>query len=159
MLRRRCIFGNYVAPPMTLRPTLALLFLAACGGPRPHANCGIVGLAGPSLLLEEFTKRGRTLAAIPAKMPERLVARVAGGPAYPAVAGKTDASWVIGVDGSVPEKPPLGFGVLVVDRALGAQGVLLYVGSPMPGAPILGTVNVASLNIPLHAIEVTIASF
>jgi hypothetical protein len=144
---------------MTLRPTIALLFLAACAGPRPHAHCGIVGLAGPSLLLEEFTKRGKTLSAVPDKMPERLVARMAGGPAYPAVAGKTDSSWVIGIDAPVPDKPRLGFGVLVLDRTLGVRGLLLYEGSPMPGAPILGTVNAGNLNIPFHGIEVAVAGF
>src|SRR5215831_4841886 len=134
MLRRRCIFGNYVPRLMALRAThlsFALL-LTACAGPARSANCGIVGIAGPSLLLEEFTKPGRTLTELPDRMPERLVVRLAAGPAYPAIVGKTDSSWVIGIDAPVEARLRPGFGVLVVDPSLGVQGLLLYEGSKIP---------------------------
>ena len=118
-----------------------------------------MGLAGPSLLLEEFTKRGRTLDQVPARMPERLVVRMAAGPAYPALVGKTDTSWIIGIDAPLPERPRPGFGVLVVDQALGVKGLLLYEGSPIPRAPILGQVNAGTLNVPFHGLRTTLAAF
>ncbi len=145
---------------MTLRPTLLFLVsLAACAGRTARANCGIVGLAGPSLMLEEFTKPGHTLDAVPAKMPERVVVRMAAGPAYPALVGKTDTSWVIGIDAPLPATPRPGFGVLVVDPSLGVQGVLLYQGTPMPRAPVLGLVNAGSLNVPFHGLLTSVAAF
>jgi hypothetical protein len=146
-----------------MAPRVALislsLALTACAGPARGTNCGIVGIAGPSLLLEEFTKPGRTLSELPDRMPERLVVRLAAGPAYPAIVGKTDSSWVIGIDAPVAGPLRAGFGVLVVDPSLGVQGVLLYEGSPIPGAPILGSVNAGTQNLPFHALRANIAAF
>ena len=144
---------------MNARAILLILLVSACAGGSRTTNCGIVGLAGPSLLLEEFARPGNTLGEVPENMPERIVARIAAGPAYSAVVGKTDTSWVIGIEGLVPEQPRPGFGVLVVDPSLGAQGLLLYEGLPIPRAPILGTVNAGSLNIPFHGLRASIAAF
>jgi hypothetical protein len=145
---------------LTLRPALAILLLTACGsGERGGTNCGIVGLAGPSLLLEEFTKQGNTLGEVPEPMPERLVVRMAAGPAYPALVGRTDTSWVVGIDAALPSSPRPGFGVLVVDPALGVRGILLYEGRPVPGAPVLGTVNAGALDIPFHGLRASVAAF
>jgi hypothetical protein len=144
---------------MALRGPVLSIFLAACAGRAAPANCGIVGVAGPSLLLEEFTKPGRTMSELPDRMPERLVVRLAAGPAYPAIVGKTDSSWVIGIDAPVEANAHLGFGVLVVDPSLGVQGLLVYEGSPIPGAPILGSVNAGTRNLPFHALRANVAAF
>ena len=161
MLRRRCIFGNYVPRLMALRvtPLSLLLVLTACTGRASGTNCGIVGLAGPSLLLEEFTKPGRTMSELPDNMPERLVVRLAAGAAYPAIVGKTDSSWVIGIDAPTEVRLRPGFGVLVVDPSLGVQGLLVYEGSPIPGAPVLGQVNAGTQNLPFHGLRANIAGF
>jgi hypothetical protein len=143
---------------MPVRPSLLLLVLTACGR-SAGTNCGIVGLAGPSLLLEEFTKQGHTLGAVPSTMPERLVVRMAAGPVYPAIVGKTDTSWVIGIDAPLPDRPRPGFGVLVVDPSLGVRGLLLYEGTPMPRAPVLGVVNAGTLNVPFHGLRANVAAF
>jgi hypothetical protein len=145
---------------MTRRLLYVGFLLAGCAsGARSGTACGIVGLAGPSLLLEEFTKPGRTLSEVPAGMPEHLVARIAAGPVYPALAGRTDSSWVVGIDARLPAKPRPGFGVLVVDPTLGIQGILLYEGTPIPGAPVLGTVNAGDLNVPFHGLRASVAAF
>ena len=144
---------------MIARATLLVLLISACGGGARTTNCGIVGLAGPSLLLEEFGRSGNTLGEVPEAMPERLVARMAAGPAYSAVVGKTDTSWVIGIDASLPQRPRPGFGVLVVDPSLGVQGLLLYEGLPIPRAPILGTVNAGTLDFPFHGLRAPVAAF
>ncbi len=142
-----------------LNLVLALSFLTACGGSDRGTSCGIVALAGATLLLEEFTKAGHTLGTIPEKMPEILPVRMAAGAAQRGLVGRTDTSWIIGVDGPFPEKPVPGFGVLLVDQILGPQGVLLYEGNPIPGAPLLGTVHVGARVIPMIALQTGIAAF
>jgi hypothetical protein len=138
---------------------LALPVLTGCGVSDRGTSCGIVALAGPTMLLEEFTKAGHTLGAIPEKMPEILPVRMAVGAAQRALVGRTDSSWVVGVDGPFPEKPVPGFGVLLVDQTQGPQGVLLYEGKPIPGAPVLGTVHVGTRVIPMIALQTGIAGF
>ena len=50
------------------------------------------------MLLQEFGTPGQTLGEPPDALPPRLVARVAAGPAFEGVVGRTgDSSWVIGV--------------------------------------------------------------
>ena len=122
-------------------------------------NCGIAALAGPTMLLEEFTKPGTTLTAVPEGMPEVLPVRVVAGAAQRALVGQTDTSWIIGVDGPLAAQPAPGFGVLLVDRVAGPQGVLLYEGHPIPGAPKLGHVNIGELNIPFIGLKTQTAGF
>lgn len=133
--------------------------LTGCGVSAKGTRCGIAALAGPTMLLEEFTKPGRTLGAVPEKMPEVLPVRLAAGPAQRGLVGKTDTAWVVGVDGPLPDKPVPGFGVLLVDPVNGPRGVLLYEGLPIRGAPILGTVHVGALVIPMIALKTTVAGF
>jgi hypothetical protein len=111
------------------------------------------------MLLEEFTKPGRTLTQVPENMPEVLPVRLVAGLAQRGLVGKTDTGWVIGVDGPLPEKPAPGFGILLVDAVAGAQGVLLFEGLPIPGAPILGSVHLATLTVPLIGLSTTVAGF
>jgi hypothetical protein len=74
----------------------------------------------------------------PEQLPERLVARFVAGPAFPAVVGRTDSTWAIGVEGSPPAKVTPGFGVLVLDPAGVAQGVLVTKGIRGARASIAG---------------------
>jgi len=149
--------------PAVALPVLAALALAACGGSdRPgttSAACGLAAFAGPSTLLSEFGVPNQTLSAPPARLPERVVARIAGGPAYPAIVGRADSLLVLGVDGAPPAEAKPGFGVLVVDRAEAARGVLLYPGLPVEGAPILGSVTVGDTTLPLIGVQTDPARF
>lgn len=144
-----------------VRVTLSLSLAAAtgCGISSRGTSCGIAAFAGPTMLLEEFTKPGTTLSTVPEGMPEVLPVRMVAGAAQRALVGKTDSSWIIGVDGPLAAVPPPGFGVLLVDRVGGPQGVLLYQGRPIPGAPKLGRVNIGDRNIPLIGLATQTAGF
>jgi hypothetical protein len=133
--------------------------LVGCGPAGGGTGCGIAALAGPTMLLEEFTKPGSTLSTMPSTMPEVLPVRVVAGGAQRGLVGKTDTSWIIGVDGPLAADPAPGFGVLLVDRAAGPQGVLLYQGHPIPGAPKLGHVNLGEVNVPFIGLTTQAAGF
>jgi hypothetical protein len=139
--------------------TAVLIGLVGCGVSDRGTRCGIVALAGPTLLLEEFTKAGHTLGKIPDRMPEVVPVRLVAGQAQRGLVGRTDTSWVIGVDGPLQAQKAPGFGVLLVDPVQGARGVLLYEGFPIRGAPILGTVHLGSLVIPMIGLTTTVAGF
>jgi hypothetical protein len=147
---------------MTRRSWIAsLLALAACGGSegRVPATCGLAAVAAASTLLEQFTVPNRTLSAPPARLPERTVARVVADGAFPAVVGRTDTLLVIGVEGNPASNAKPGFGVLVVDPSEQVQGVLLYEGNPIPGAPRLGEVSLGGSSIPLIGVQVDPSTF
>ncbi len=133
-----------------------LVFMAGCdrpaGGVPP--TCGMAALAGATNLLEQFTIPNQTLGGPPASLPERTVARIVAGDAFPAVVGRTDSALVIGVEGNPPPTTKPGFGVLVVDPNEQVIGVMVYEGSPLPGAPKLGEVSVAGASIPLIGVQV-----
>jgi hypothetical protein len=135
---------------------LTFLLMAGCtrsGDRAPSAACGLAALAGPTALLAQFSLPDQTLASPPRTLPERLVVRSVAGPAYPAIVGRADSLWIIGVEGSLPPKVKPGFGVLVLDSSGTARGVLLYEGTPVEGAPELGRVSVGDLTVPLIGIQ------
>jgi hypothetical protein len=106
------------------------------------------------MLLQEFTVPEQTLGEPPVELPPRLVARVAAGPAFAAVVGRTpDSAWVIGIDGSLPATIKPQFGVLVLDKAGKARGVMVYESEPIRGAPPIGKLAIDSLMLPLLAIQ------
>ena len=131
--------------------------LAACGGGGKSSStaCGIAALAGPAQLIGEFGVRNQTLGSPPAVLPEQLVARLATGPAFRAVTGRQpgDSLWVIGVDGSLPAKVKLGYGVLVLDPQEKARGIMLYEGLPVERAPHIGTVTMGAATVPLIGVQ------
>ena len=141
-----------------LAPVL-LLVSAACGERPPGAACGVVALAGPTMLLAEFATPGQTLGLPPDSLPPRLVARMVAGPALPAIVGRTDSAWVIGVEGTLPPAVAPGFGVLVLGLDGAARGVFLYEGSPIAQAPILGSVTIGALTVPLLGIQLDPAKY
>lgn len=136
----------------------AILLIFGCGrspdkGPGGAATCGLAALAGPTALLSQFSIPNQTLGTPPRNLPERLVVRLVAGPAYPAILGRSDSLWVIGVEGSLPPNLKPGFGVLVLDQSAKARGVLLYEGTPVEGAPQIGTVSVGNATVPLIGIQ------
>jgi hypothetical protein len=140
----------------------SLVFLtAACGGSegRVPATCGLAAVAAASTLLEQFTVPNRTLGSPPSALPERAVARVVADGAFPAVVGRTDTLLVIGVEGTPPPSARPGFGVLVVDASDKVQGVMLYEGNPIPGAPRLGQVSLGQSSIPLIGVQADPTTF
>ena len=135
-------------------PTALLVALAACGpSGGGQTVCGLAALAGATALLNEFGVPGQTLGALPEHLPGRLVARLAAGPAYPAVVGRIDSAWVVAVDGDLPADTRLGFGVLVLDPSGRVRGLMLYEGMSIEGAPTLGTVTVGAATIPLLGVQ------
>jgi hypothetical protein len=148
---------------MTTRPWLASLLLVTAGcsdskEARVPATCGLAAVAAASTLLEQFTIPNRTLASPPPSLPERTVARVVAGGAVPAVVGRADTMLVVGVEGN-PPADKLGFGVLVVDPAERVQGVMLYEGTAIPGAPRLGEVSIGPKRIPLIGVQADPGAF
>ena len=148
---------------MSHRSWVASLFAltAACGGSegRVPATCGLAAVAAASTLLEQFTVPNRTLSAPPSSLPERTIARVVADGAFPAVVGRTDTLLVVGVEGNPPASTKVGFGVLVVDRSERVQGVMLYEGNPIPGAPRLGEVSLGGSSIPLIGVQADPTTF
>jgi hypothetical protein len=135
---------------------LTCLSIAACnraGDRAPSAACGLAALAGPTALLGQFSISDQTLATPPRTLPERLVVRSVAGPAYPAIVGRANSLWIIGVEGSLPPNVKPGFGVLVLDPSEKARGVMLYEGTPVEGAPELGRVSVGDITVPLIGIQ------
>jgi hypothetical protein len=144
---------------------IAAMLIAACdrstGGKSSAAaaTCGLAALAGPTALLGQFGIPDQTLGSPPRKLPERLVVRLVAGPAYPAILGRSDSMLVIGVNGGLPANVKPGFGVLILDAGNKTRGVLLYEGTPVEGAPQIGTVSIDNVSVPLLGIQVDPAKF
>jgi len=141
-----------------LAPALVLLS-AACSGGAPRTACGVASLSGPTMLLAEFATPGQTLGLPPDSLPPRLVARMVAGPAFPAIVGRTDSGWVIGVEGTPSAGVTPGFGVLVLGVDGRAHGVLVYEGTPIALAPVLGTLSIGPATVPLLGIQVDQARY
>ena len=134
----------------------AFLLIPGCtqsGDRAPSAACGLAALAGPTALLGQFSIPDQTLGTPPRTLPERLVVRLVAGPAYPAIVGRADSLWIIGVEGGLPSNVKPGFGVLILDSTEKARGVVLYEGTPVEGAPELGRVSVGDITVPLIGIQ------
>ncbi|HET9040627.1 MAG TPA: hypothetical protein VFN40_10675, partial [Gemmatimonadales bacterium] len=65
----------------------------------------------------------------------------------------SDSLLVIGVEGTVPPTIKPGYGVLVLDTAERARGVMLFEGLPVEGAPSIGTVSLGPVTLPLIGIQ------
>lgn len=137
---------------------LALLLAAACDrsegrGTTGSAACGFAALAGQTALLAQFSVPNQTLGTPPRNLPERLVVRFVAGPAAPAVVGRSDSLWILGVEGAPPANVKPGFGVLVLDQSDKARGALVYEGAPVEGAPEIGKVAIGDVTVPLIGIQ------
>lgn len=140
-------------------PVLLLVTLACAGEPRGTTACGIVALAVPTLLLDQFRVEGRVLSVAPDFPPAVLPVRISAGPALRGVVSDPGTGLIVGVDGPLPPGAPSGFGVLVVDRVEGVRGVVLYEGPPIRGAPVIGQVATSLASIPLIGLELPFAEF
>lgn len=142
---------------LDMRRAILLLPLAglfACGSGRSSGACGITAIAGATMLLQEFGVPEQTLGSPPAGLPPRLVTRVAAGPAFESVVGRTaDSGWVIGVEGTVPPRIKPRFGVLILDTNGSARGVMVFESEPIRGAPAIGRLSVDTLMLPLLGIQ------
>ena len=123
----------------------------------PHhrrGGCLWAGVAGRSHSIAGAVQLSRPdLGQPPKHLPEKLVVRLVAGPAYPAIVGRSDSLWVIGVEGAMPPNVKPGFGVLVLDRSGKTLGTMLYEGTPVEGAPQIGTVSVGNTTVPLIGIQ------
>jgi hypothetical protein len=138
----------------------ALALLAGCSSQGSgNYGCGIAAVAGQSLILEEFTRPGKTLSVPPADLPAALPVRIALGPVFGSVVGRADSQFVVGLQGVLPQTPAVGFGVLIVNPEGKADGVLLYNGDPIQGAPRLGTVSAGDRTLPLIGLQTNIKNF
>src|SRR5258705_13367427 len=92
--------------PLTALAVIGALALAACGTGNHTTNrpaaCGLAAVVGPTTLLNEFSVPQQTLGEPPDQLPGRLVARFAAGPSLPAIVGRVDSTWMIGVEGALP---------------------------------------------------------
>ena len=95
----------------------------------------------------------------PAELPATLPIRIALGPAFRSVVGRADSQLVVGLQGALPETPAVGFGVLIVNPDGKADGVLLYSGDPIQGAPRLGIVSAGNRTLPLIGLQTTLKNF
>lgn len=143
---------------MNPRPIAAVLLLLACDRPPERdsagsAACGLAALAGPTALLSQFGVPDQTLGSPPRQLPERMVVRLVAGPAYPAIVGRSDSLWIIGVEGRLTPKVKPGFGVLIMGQDGKARGTLLYEGTPVEGAPEIGAVSMGNETVPLIGIQ------
>lgn len=136
---------------------LALSAAAGCGERSPGAACGISSLAGAVMILDQFSTPGQALGGPPRNMPEEVAVRVAAGPVVRALVGRIDSLLVIGVDEALPATPIPGFGVVITTLAGTVQGVVLFEGTSITGAPHLGTVQVGTREIPLIGLRVDLA--
>ena len=149
MLPWPCIFGNsrrrHVPVRHSPRPrdsALAALLLGLGCGSKNAGNYGVRHVR-PSRdrasCSRKFTRPGKTLSAPPSELPAALPVRVALGPcSAPSPAAPTACS-IVGLEGTLPPTPAVDWGVLIVSPAGKAEGVLLYQGDPIQGAPRLGT--------------------
>jgi hypothetical protein len=134
-----------------------LAFLAACGpsaGGSSQASCGIAAVAGPSLVLSEFNTPGAALSAAPATLPSRLIARFVAGPSSEAVVGRRGDTLEIGIEGGLPAGAHAGFGVLLTDTHGTPLGVLVYDGTPVLGATVLGNITAGPTRAPLIGLTI-----
>jgi len=131
------------------------LVLAACGadGSRGNAACGIAFVAGPTALLDQFAIPRRTLSVPPQRIPEKIVVRLAAGPAMPALIGRVEAMLAVGITAPLPPNTAPQFGVLVADPQSVAKGVMLFETPPVQGAPIIGTITIGAKTLPLLGLE------
>ncbi len=140
--------------------TAALLAATGCSQRKADtsASCGIAAVVAPTSVLEGFTVQRQPLSEPPRRLPERTAVRIAAGPAYRALLGRSDSGLVVGVEGTLPAGANPSYGVLVVDKSNSTvQGVLLYDGLIIEGAPRLGFVSVGARTLPLIGVELDIS--
>lgn len=136
---------------------LAALLAGGCAERRGSTLCGISLLATPVVIMDQFAVPRQTLSVPPRDLPEELTVRFAADAVTRGIVGRTDSLLVIGVEGLMPGTAVPGFGVLVTDMQGSVQGMMVYEGDPIPGAPHLGTIQVGQRTAPLLGVRVDFA--
>ena len=141
------------------RASFSLLLLGIACAPAKGGDsvCGITALAGATMLLDQFAVPQQTLSQPPRTAPRFLAVRLAAGPAYRGVVSAVDSSWAVRVEGQPPQGVIPGFGVLITGPDGVARGVMLYTGQKLQGAPVIGSVTMAALSLPLVGLQTNIA--
>ena len=136
-----------------MRVALLATGLAACGKSDGSATCGIASLTGPLVVKESFGK-GNSLSRPPEQMPPTIHVRLVAGPAFLATVEPSDSGgWLVksGTRLSPLAKP--GYGVLIVDFHGVTQGVLVFDGRAVAGAPDLGRLAIGDTVLPLLGVS------
>lgn len=127
--------------------------LISCGrSDGPSAACGISALTAPLVVLESFGK-GNLLDQAPPDVPAKVPVRFVAGPAVPGTF-RIDSTGALRV--TLLERPAgttLGYAVLVVDGLYRSQGIVVYEGTPVPGATILGQLILPDTALPLLGVR------
>lgn len=142
-----------------MRPApLVLILLAAACAPAKGGDsaCGITALAGATMLLEQFSVPQQTLSYPPRTAPQVLPVRLAAGPAYRGLVTPADSTWSIKVEGELPQGVVPGFGVVLAGKDGIARGVMLYTGQKVRGAPVIGSLVMGALDLPLIGLQADI---
>lgn len=137
-------------------PSLLLLSaLTACGGSGGGSiACGIAALTGPLVAKEAFAK-GNSLLAPPDSVPGSLPLRLVAGAAIRGhVAAVDSLGWHLSTPDAVSSEAPLGYGVLIVDHQGNALGALVFEGTVIPGAPLLGDLTIRDTILPLLGVRI-----
>jgi hypothetical protein len=137
------------------RVLLLAILAAACGRPSAEpAACGITALAGATMLLDKFSTPQTALSYAPSVAPPALPVRLAAGPAFRGlITPAADTTWAVAVEGELPAGTVPGFGVLVVSTDGKPRGVMLYTGERIRGAPVIGSVTMGALSLPLLGLQ------
>ncbi len=141
-------------PPRLLMTVLLLTAACRSGG---DAACGITALAGATVLLDQFSTPRQTLSGAPVTAPEIIPVRVAAGPALRGFVSLVESGWAVTLEGDLPAGSPAGFGVLVLDGSGKPRGIMLYSGSQVSGAPVIGVIRTGGQEVPLLGIRADVA--
>lgn len=106
------------------------------------------------MILDQFSVPQQTLSRPPAEIPEYLPVRVAAGPTVRGITGWRDSTIIVALDEPIPNDPTPGFGVLVAAIGQGIQGVMIYPGEPIAGAPSIGELHLQGRVLPLIGLRV-----
>lgn len=135
------------------------LALSGCEERRGSTLCGIALLASPAVVMDQFAVERQTLSLPPSYDAEEIPVRFAAGELVRGLVGMADSLLVIGVDQETRAQTIPGFGVIITDLRGDVKGVMIFEGDPIPGAPILGRVQVRDRTIPLHGVRMDYARF
>lgn len=144
-------------PRIRIAILLPLVTLAGCAGDgrEGSVSCGLAAMNGPLVALEGFA-RGRALVVAPGTLPDTLPGRYVAGPGG-TVSLTRDPSGEVRAQFDVPppERTLPGFGVLIIAERTSPMGIMIHEGAPIPGAMMIGTIQVADSSRPLYGVRVT----
>ena len=149
---------------------LALVGLAACGGPRSGSPiCGFALIAGPTMILQRLTDTRALLLDAPRGLPDRLPLRIVGHPDQARMLVGYQGGQLVLRSDSTPLPPVTTdpntkdtavFAVLVADDSTSrVEGALVYEGArPRAAFPRIGSLTDGSYTIPLFGVKLDWAS-